>query len=128
MCKKTRILIADDNKQICQFIKKAIESYPEIEIVGIAYTDEDEITMIEELKPDIVITDLVRNGKYSGLNIIKNYYKRVTSPKFLVISADKKEFVIDKDLEVAGYIEKGHGFDFEQIIEEIRKIIQKGET
>ena len=128
MCKKTRILIADDNKQICQFIKKAIESYPEIEIVGIAYTDEDEITMIEELKPDIVITDLVRNGKYSGLNIIKNYYKRVTSPKFLVISADKKEFVIDKDLEVAGYIEKGHGFNFEQIIEEIRKIIQKGET
>ena len=123
MCKKTRILIADDNKQICQFIKKAIESYPEIEIVGIAYTDEDEITMIEELKPDIVITDLVRNGKYSGLNIIKNYYKRVTSPKFLVISADKKEFVIDKDLEVAGYIEKGHGVDFEQIIEEIRKII-----
>ena len=123
MCKKTRILIADDNKQISQFIKKAIESYPEIEIVGIAYTDEDEITMIEELKPDIVITDLVRNGKYSGLNIIKNYYKRVTSPKFLVISADKKEFVIVKDLEVAGYIEKGHGFDFEQIIEEIRKII-----
>ena len=123
MCKKIRILIADDNKQICQFIKKAIESYPEIEIVGIAYTDEDEITMIEELKPDIVITDLVRNGKYSGLNIIKNYYKRVTSPKFLVISADKKEFVIDKDLEVAGYIEKGHGFNFEQIIEEIRKII-----
>ncbi len=123
MCKKTRILIADDNKQICQFIKKAIESYSEIEIVGIAYTDEDEITMIEELKPDIVITDLVRNGKYSGLNIIKNYYKRVTSPKFLVISADKKEFVIDKDLEVAGYIEKGHGFNFEQIIEEIRKII-----
>lgn len=125
--KRIRVLIADDNKQICQFIKKSIEGYSEIEILGMTYTDEEEVAMIEQLKPDIVITDLVRNGKYSGLDIIKDYYKKENSPKFLVISADRKEYVIDKDLEVAGYIEKGRGFDFNLIINEIRKIIQKGE-
>ena len=31
---KIRIIIADDNKTICEFIKKALERYEEIEILG----------------------------------------------------------------------------------------------
>ncbi len=66
-----RIIIADDNKTICEFIKKALERYEEIEILGIANTDAEEIEMIEKFGPDIVITDLMRNHKYTGLDIIK---------------------------------------------------------
>lgn len=76
MSKKVKIIIADDNKPLCDVIKAYLKRYEDIEILEIANTDEDEIKMIEELKPEIVITDLMRNHKYTGLEIIKHYFNK----------------------------------------------------
>ena len=119
---KTRVIIADDNSHICKFIADSLGKHDDIEILGIANTDEDEIKMIEELKPEIVITDLVRNHKYTGLDIIKNYFEKKSPIKFLVVSADRKQDVINDGLEVAGYIEKSFSFDYESIYSEIKRI------
>lgn len=118
---KIKIIIADDNIHICKFIKEFLEKYEEIEILGIANTDEDEIRMIEEYKPDIVITDLMRYHKYTGLDIIKSYENKKDAPKFLVISADEERYVIEKGLKVAGYIKKPF-YNYEIIIEELKRI------
>ena len=119
---KTRVIIADDNSHICNFIEDSLSKHDDIEILGIANTDEDEIKMIEELKPEIVITDLVRNYKYTGLDIIKNYFEKKSPIKFLVVSADRKQDVIKDGLEIAGYIEKSFSFDYESIYSEIKRI------
>ena len=122
--KKIKIIIADDNKGVCDLLKKFLINYNDIEILGIANTDEKEIEMIENLKPDIVITDLVRNHKYTGLEIIKEYFLNKKGPEFLVISADEKRFVINNGLEVAGYIKKPIN-DYEEIYTELKRIKQK---
>lgn len=122
MSEEIRVIIADDNKTICNFIAQHLKQYNDIKILGIANTDEEEIQMIEELKPDIVITDLMRNRKYTGLDIIKEYSTREDSPQFLVISADNKEDVIKNGLEVAGYIQKGVPFNYEEIVNELKRI------
>lgn len=106
MDEKIKIIIADDNKAFCKLISDYLKKHEDIEILGIAYNDEDEIKMIEELKPEIVITDLVRNHKYTGLEIIKDYYSKNRAVEFLVISADERRFVITNDIEIAGYIKK----------------------
>lgn len=121
MLKKIKILIADDNIHICKFIKNYLEKYEDIEILGIANNDEDEIKMIEELKPEIVITDLMRNHKYTGLDIIKKYFNNNSKVEFLVISADYKEDVIKDGLEVAGYIRKPFD-DYKIIYDELKRI------
>lgn len=121
MSRKIKIIIADDNIHICKFIKDFLEKYEDIEILGIANTDEDEIKMIEELKPEIVITDLMRNHRYTGLDIIKNYFVQNKDVEFLVISADNKSEVINGGLKVAGYIEKPIN-DYEEIYTELKRI------
>lgn len=121
MLEKIRVIIAEDNIHICKFIEENLKKHNDIEILGIANTDEEEIKMIEELKPEIVITDLMRNNKYSGLDIIKNYYNNNSQVEFLVISADYKEEVINDGLEVAGYIKKPFG-DYEIIYNELKRI------
>ena len=121
MLEKIRVIIAEDNIHICKFIEENLKKHNDIEILGIANTDEEEIKMIEELKPEIVITDLMRNNKYSGLDIIKNYYNNNSQVEFLVISADYKEDVINDDLEVAGYIKKPFE-DYEIIYNELKRI------
>ena len=121
MSRKIKIIIADDNEHICKFIKEFLEKYEDIEILGIANTDEDEIKMIEELKPEIVITDLMRKHKYTGLDIIKDYFEKDRKVAFLVISADFKRDVINNGLEVAGYIKKPIS-DYEVIYNELKRI------
>lgn len=80
------IIIADDEMKTCEEIKKILSEYNQIKILGIANNDDDEIRMIEELKPDVVITDLMRNHQFTGLDIIKNYSEKKESPKFIVVS------------------------------------------
>lgn len=121
MLKTIKVLIADDNIHICKFIKNYLEKYEDIEILGIANNDEDEIRMIEELKPEIVITDLMRNHKYTGLNIIKKYFSNNSNAEFLVISADYKEDVIKDGIDVAGYIKKPFD-DYKIIYDELKRI------
>ena len=119
--KYIKIVLADDNVNFCKLLSNFLEKQEEIKIVGIANNDEEEIRMIEELKPDIVITDLMRNGEYTGLDIIKGYKDRKQSPHFLVISADFKTDILDKDLKVAGYLTKPIN-DFNRIYEDLKRI------
>lgn len=121
MSRKIKVIIADDNINFCKFIKGYLENYEDIEILGVANTDEDEIKMIEELKPEIVITDLMRNHKYTGLDIIKDYFKKKSKVEFLVISADFERDVITDGLKVAGYIKKPFN-DYEIIYNELKRI------
>lgn len=119
---KIKIIIADDNKAICRLYQNYLKKFNTIEILAIVNTDEDEISAIEHLNPDVVITDLVRNGRYSGLDIIKTYAIKGNKPEFLVISADEKKDVIPSNLHVAGYIKKPF-FNYDIILEELYKIM-----
>ena len=122
--KYIKIVIADDNVYFCKLLSNFLEKHEEIKIVGIANNDEEEIGMIEEFKPDIVITDLVRDGEYTGLDIIKGYKDRQQSPHFLVISADFKTDILDKDLKVAGYLMKPIN-DYNRIYHDLKRIRQE---
>lgn len=121
MWRKIKVIIADDNVHFCKFIKEYLKKYNDIEILGVANSDEDEIKIIEKLKPEIVITDLMRNHRYTGLDIIKKYNDDNSKVKFLVISADEKADVINNGLEVAGYIKKPFT-DYEIIYDEVKRI------
>lgn len=121
MGKKIKVIIADDNNHICQMIYDFLKQYDDIEILGIANTDENEIKLIEELKPQIVISDLMRNHKYTGIDIIKKYYEMKSNIKFLVISAGDMEIIINSGVEVAGFIKKPFG-NYEIIYNELIRI------
>lgn len=79
---KVRVIIADDDIEFCQKLKYDLGQYEDIEVLGIANNDEEEISLIEKLKPDIVITDLLRNGKITPEQIIEQFKMQ----SFLVVS------------------------------------------
>lgn len=81
-----KIIIADDDIRTCEEIKEKLQDHANIEVIGIANTDAEEIRMIEELKPDVVITDLMRGRSFTGLDIIKDYAEKENSPKFIIVS------------------------------------------
>lgn len=118
---KIKLIIADDSKEECEFLRQELEKYEDIEILGIANTDTEEIEMIENLKPEIVITDLMRNGKYTGFDIIKEYYTKEYSPKFLIVTCGTPTVVFTKYSNIAGFMHK-LGINYNEVIIELRKI------
>ena len=54
-----QILIVDDHSVVRQGLRMFLAMDPELEIIGEAATGKEAISMVEELKPDVVLMDLV---------------------------------------------------------------------
>jgi len=120
-----KIIIADDNIAIANLTKEFIEKNSNYKILDIAKSSKEEIEMIEKYSPDIIITDVRRNGEdISGLDIILKYEKNNKNIKFILVTAcDKNEIMYMNNFEmpsnIIGYLRKP--FEWEKIIEIIQE-------
>ena len=53
-----RVMLVDDDDRIQQALRLAIETHPELNLVGQAYTLKDAMAVVEELQPEVVLVDL----------------------------------------------------------------------
>ena len=85
-----RVFIADDEIYVIELLKKLIDwEAMGFEIVGVANDGLDAVKMIEELKPEIVITDIRMPG-IDGLDMIKKIKSNLPYTEFIVISGYKQ--------------------------------------
>ena len=70
---KMRVLIIDDEENFCKLVKKNIEQTGEFE-VHIATNGEDGIRLVREIKPDLILLDVVMPGMDGGdvVSVIRN--------------------------------------------------------
>jgi DNA-binding response OmpR family regulator len=70
---KKRILIIDDEENFCKLVKKNIEQTGEFE-VHIATNGDDGIRLAIEIKPDLILLDVVMPGMDGGdvISLIRN--------------------------------------------------------
>lgn len=54
-----RVLLVDDNAIVRSFVRQLFQSQPDFEISGEAENGSDAIKKAEELKPDLIILDLI---------------------------------------------------------------------
>ncbi len=102
-----KVIIADDNLALVDFMKSSIEKDTRFKVVGIATNDEEEIELIEMEKPNVVITDLKRNDQYTGFNIIEKYKDEEYKPIFFIISAMAMCYIEDiRRLNIRYYLDK----------------------
>ncbi len=89
MNKKTKILIADDMKKIAEDNKNIVSQNVDIEIVGMAFNGQEELKMILELEPDLVITDN-KMPLMNGIDVVKeiNSLKLNNKLDFILITGD----------------------------------------
>ena len=67
---KTRILIVDDHPVLREAMRNALEQHEDMEVLGEAGDGEEAVRLTSELKPDIVIMDIVM-PKLSGIDATK---------------------------------------------------------
>jgi len=62
MSKKIRVLVVDDHPVVRKGLIAMLETEPEIELVGEASNGEEAVEKVAELKPQVVLMDLVMPG------------------------------------------------------------------
>ena len=91
-----KVLIADDEKGICRLLQYLIDwnSYG-LEIINIVHNGWDALRCIEDVSPDLVITDVCM-PEYNGIDIIKRVKSNNPNIRFIVISG-YREFEYARD-------------------------------
>lgn len=84
-----KVLIADDEQIICQMIYKLIDWEAKgLEVVGKAYNGLEGVKMMEELRPDIIISDIRMPG-YDGLQMVQKGKELGLKADFIIMSGYK---------------------------------------
>ncbi len=102
-----RIIIADDNKILAEMMKKIIEENQRYKVIAITSDEEEQINLINILKPHLVITDLKRKNKWTGLDIIEKCNNSIYKPIFFIISASATYYIEEiRKLKISYYLNK----------------------
>lgn len=123
-----KAIIADDNERNVEYLSDILSKVDGIELVGKAKDGEEELQLIRELKPDVVLTDNDM-PKYKGIEVIETIKKELNNdaPIFIMITGDMEKSLINKmiELEVASYLRKP--IDEKRLIEELESIMRPPE-
>ena len=82
---KTRILIADSNLDFCSLLTDLVAAEKDMEVVAAADNGLDALALIAELKPDVVLLDLVLT-KLDGLEVLRRLPESGVKPHVIILS------------------------------------------
>jgi NarL family two-component system response regulator LiaR len=83
---KTRIMIADDHAMLREGMRSLLEQEKDFELVGEAPDGEEAVRLAEELKPDIIIMDIVM-PKLTGVEATKLIRQKSPGTAILILTA-----------------------------------------
>ncbi len=114
------IVIADDDKLVCQALKTILESDGEIHVPAIGNTADEAVELYKEYKPDIILMD-IRMGEKTGIDagwriVAENPDARIL---FLTTFADNEYIIEALKLGAQGYLLKQN---FESIIPSVKAV------
>jgi two-component system chemotaxis response regulator CheB len=84
-----RVLLVEDSQIATVILKRILESFPEINVVGTAGTGLEALALIPEVRPDVICTDL-HMPEMDGLELTMEVMSQCPHP-ILVISASVHE-------------------------------------
>lgn len=104
---KLRVAIADDHRLMLDGIKRALETAPDITVVGEAMSGEEMLALVPQVNPDVVILDM-RMPKGDGITTLAKIKKGHPDVKVIILSMFEDPEHINQALDngASGYVVK----------------------
>lgn len=118
-----RIVLVDDHSVVRKGVRALLEQEADLDVIGEAGNGLDAIEMVNKLKPDLVVLDLMMPGIH-GLEVARRIIQEHAGIHVIVLSMHNDEGYVLAALRhgVSGYVLKET--TEEQIVEAIRKVSQ----
>jgi DNA-binding NarL/FixJ family response regulator len=117
-----KILIVDDHPSVREGLALRISLHADLEVCGEADNEEQAITLVKQLKPDLVLVDISLKSGH-GLELIKRIRSMDPTVKMLVISGFQESLYAERSCRAGamGYLNKQESS--EKMIEAIRTVL-----
>jgi two-component system, NarL family, response regulator NreC len=113
------VLLADDHKLIRQGMKAMLSSQSDIHVIGEAADGNEALSMVESLKPDVVLLDVMMPN-LNGIEVAYQIHQRGLKSRIVILSMHSNASYAVRALHngALGYVIKDA--DFSEIIAAIR--------
>ena len=125
MREKKKILLIDDEKNFCFFVKKNLEITGEFEVITSDCGDEG-IDLAREKKPDLILLDIVMPkmmGEDVAAVLIKDPKTKNIPLVFLTAQITKDEIGVESTTRIGGHLFISKPVDTERLVSSIRAIL-----
>lgn len=115
------VLIVDDHDLVRLGLIRILDDFPDIKIIGNAATGEAALKRVRELKPDVVLMDVLMPG-IGGLEATRRICLQDSGVKVIVVTACDDDVYPVRLLQAgaAGYLTKGA--DADEMIKAIKQV------
>lgn len=103
-----KIMLVDDHELVRTGVRRLLEDNPDLEIVGEACNGEEAISLVKELKPDVVLLDLNMPG-IGGLETTKKLKHLSPNVRIIIVTMVDDTMFPQRLLKAgaSGYLTKG---------------------
>ena len=123
MAKHIRVVLADDHFAIRQGIATLLSQESDFNIVGEAGDGLEAIDLVEQLKPDVLLTDLTMPN-LNGFDSLRHLHKRYHHLRIIVLSMHTGDDYVAQALQLGakGYILKNSTAD--ELVNGVREVLK----
>lgn len=123
MSEKITVLISDDNREFANTLAKYLEEDEQIEVIGMAKDGEEALTMIESLKPNVVLLDVIM-PHLDGLGVLEklNSMNIEKMPICIMLSAVGQDKITQKAITLGAQYYVVKPFDIQVLIHRIKEL------
>ena len=130
MDKKTRILLADDNKELCDIISGFLNKQPDMEVVAMAHDGIEAFAAIT--KSDLLIDVAIIDGimpRLDGLGVLEKMADlNGNKPTVIILSEVTAEGITKRAIDLGAEYYMAKPFDMDTLTQRIRQLQSKNST
>ena len=119
----TSIVLADDHQIVRQGLRSLLDAEADMKVVGAASTGLEAVELIDQLRPDILVTDMMM-PELNGIEVARQALQRSPATRVIVLSMHANEGYVTQALRngALGYVLKDSSL--EELVEAVRTVLQ----
>ena len=124
--KRITVLLAEDHEIVREGLQQLLLAEKDIEVVGVAATGRDAVTLAKKLRPDVIVMDIAM-PLLNGLEATRQVRKAIPGARVLILSAHSDDAYVEQATAIgaAGFLLKQTS---SHVLSEAIRAVQKGNT